>query len=55
VRRIGVALLLVGIVALVVAFDYLCLTAPIHPNLALEYKTLLANEVLADSTKGDFK
>jgi hypothetical protein len=54
-RRIGIALLLAGIVALVAVFDYLCLTAPVHPNLALEYKTLLVNELLADSTKGDFR
>jgi len=48
-RRLFIGITIIIGLSLYSGYAYLCLTAPVNPNLALEYKTLLVNEILKDS------
>jgi len=54
-RQIANSLMVVMLLVFTAYFGYLCLTSPVNPDIALEYKTLLANELSAGLPQGDSK
>lgn len=52
-KKLIIGLIVIVCIALYGSYLRLCLFSPVNPDVALEYKTLLANEILKETQKGE--